>query len=97
MNNKENNLKKFNQLGFEKTLPALKEKHFKFLEQVKEEFKSSEEVKKERVGICSSCPKLKESLEIQYCDDCQCLLDALIDFKESSCPIGKWGPLSKLH
>ena len=92
MNEKEKNLKKFQTEAFKQSLPSLLEKHFELLELVQPEFKASQEQKEKRMSICRSCPHFEEDSNVQYCENCRCLLVALIDFKGSTCPCQKWGP-----
>jgi thiol-disulfide isomerase/thioredoxin len=50
--------------------------------------KVEESVKMNRLAICNSCPKLNKTLT--QCDVCKCFLAVKTQYKEESCPEGKW-------
>lgn len=58
-----------------------------------------EEVAQERMDICSNCPYNSKNQPDhrfrpdQHCLKCGCTLPAKVRSMNSSCPIGKWGPV----
>lgn len=48
----------------------------------------SEEVKKNRLDICSECPFLFKISK--QCRKCGCFMPAKTELPHASCPIGKW-------
>jgi hypothetical protein len=52
------------------------------------ENRSSNEVQKERINICYSCPELIQLTK--QCKKCGCLMELKTKLEHAKCPIGKW-------
>jgi hypothetical protein len=50
--------------------------------------KVSRETRKERLAHCNSCPHL---MRTGQCSKCGCFMSDKTRYKESECPIDKWG------
>jgi hypothetical protein len=48
------------------------------------------ELVEERLGVCESCPHLKEKRGKFACVKCGCGYKKKVAFHNSECPIGKW-------
>jgi hypothetical protein len=48
----------------------------------------SQEVKRQRLGICSCCNHFNISLKT--CSQCGCYMPAKTLFANTACPLGKW-------
>ena len=48
------------------------------------------EIGKQRLKICGSCDKLKETNWGIECSVCNCKLKLKAPIKSSKCPLGKW-------
>jgi membrane protease subunit (stomatin/prohibitin family) len=48
---------------------------------------SAEEVSKQRMEICKSCPSL---IAMNRCKECGCFMDVKTKLARFSCPLGKW-------
>jgi hypothetical protein len=46
------------------------------------------EIAKERMSICLSCPELIQLTK--QCKKCGCLMEAKTKLPNASCPLGKW-------
>jgi len=47
------------------------------------------EIAKERMDICNSCPELIKLTK--QCKKCGCFMEAKTKLPNASCPLGKWG------
>lgn len=45
-------------------------------------------IQKERITICNSCPDLNTT--IRQCKICWCFVDAKTTLKDAECPVKKW-------
>ena len=59
----------------------------------KKGLKASEEVRNERYNICLACDKLYGLTKT--CKVCGCFMQVKTYMPEQSCPLGKWGAVSK--
>lgn len=50
--------------------------------------KVTEDIKKYRMDICSSCPELTK--RTKQCKKCGCFMELKTELELSKCPIGKW-------
>lgn len=50
--------------------------------------KVSEEIKKERIAICETCPFFMKLS--RQCVKCGCFMDMKTTLPHASCPVGKW-------
>jgi hypothetical protein len=60
---------------------------------VKNPYIVSDEVKQERLNICSLCEH--HDYVMNRCRECGCFLNAKVIFAGNSCPIGKWNVVEK--
>jgi hypothetical protein len=60
---------------------------------VKNPYIVSDEVKQERLNICSLCEH--HDYIMNRCKECGCFLNAKVIFAGNSCPIGKWNTVEK--
>jgi hypothetical protein len=49
---------------------------------------ANDQVQKERIAICNSCPDLNNT--IRQCKLCLCFVDAKTKLKNQGCPADKW-------
>lgn len=45
-------------------------------------------IQKERIAICNSCPDL--NAKVRQCKICWCFVDAKTTLKDAECPVKKW-------
>lgn len=50
--------------------------------------KVGEDIQKERMAICLTCPRLIKAT--RQCKECGCFMDAKTRLFDSECPLGKW-------
>ncbi|AIQ16928.1 MULTISPECIES: DUF6171 family protein [Paenibacillus] len=56
---------------------------------------ASDEVYRERVALCSACPKLQDGVT---CTACGCIIPVVAKLKERGCPLpggGLWSPVTE--
>lgn len=54
---------------------------------------TTEEISKERLAICETCPRLFKATKT--CKECGCFMTAKTKLKNAVCPLGKWGAVEE--
>lgn len=50
----------------------------------------SDDIRERRRSICDKCDQKAETLGVDYCKACNCLLDLKTRMSASDCPLKKW-------
>ena len=54
------------------------------------EYKALPEERIRRIDICSQCDFKKTIFNIDYCEDCYCIIKLKANSEHQRCPYGKW-------
>lgn len=62
----------------------------KYLGEAPEGFTVSDQVASNRHSICNQCPEKVETLGIEKCNVCNCIIKLKVKLTHTNCPIDKW-------
>lgn len=53
-------------------------------------FTVSDQIAEDRRSICNQCPEKVETLGIEKCNVCNCIIRLKVKLNHTNCPIDKW-------
>ena len=62
----------------------------KYLGEAPEGFTVSNQIAEHRISICNQCPEKVETLGIEKCNVCNCIIKLKTKLTHTNCPIDKW-------
>jgi hypothetical protein len=54
------------------------------------EIKNTDTERATKKSICDMCPSKQTTFNVDYCDECKCILLFKTAFKYARCPLNKW-------
>ena len=62
----------------------------KYLGEAPAGFTVSDQVASSRNSICNTCPEKVETLGVDKCNICNCIIKLKVKLTHTNCPINKW-------